>query len=219
MAAWIRTAPATYLYLLTLTVTTAVLETASEPAAHRLLLEQSTNLDRLEDDPVRVLVSSAFWLGHPVHLVGWTIAFTLILAPAERLLGTGRWIATFATGHLGATGIAAVVLWLGIHGQLLDDRLAHMQDVGASYGFLAVAGALTFSLHGRLRLAYAAVLWIAVAVDALAVEQIGAVGHAAALLLGYGCWALYGRPASGRRIWPSASSAATPARGSPSRLW
>src|SRR3954447_972083 len=219
MVAWIRTAPATYVYLFTLAVTTWVLETASEPVAHRLLLEQSTNLDRLEHDPVRVLVSSAFWLEHPLYLVGWALAFTLILAPAERVLGTGRWIATFAIGHLGATGIAAAVLWLGIRWQFFADRLGHVEDVGASYGFLAVAAVFTFALRGRLRLAYVSVLWIAVTFDAFVAEGIGAVGHVAALLLGYGCWALYGRPASGRRIWPSASSAATPARGSPSRLW
>jgi hypothetical protein len=218
MVAWIRTAPATYVYLFTLAVTTWVLETSSEPVAQRLLLEQSSNLERLEHDPVRVLVSSAFWLGHPRYLVGWALAFTLILAPAERLLGTGRWIATFAVGHLGATGIAAAVLWLGIHQQFVADRLGHVQDVGASYGFLAVAGAFTFALRGRLRLAYVAALWAIVALDCALVEGIGAVGHAAALLLGYGCSALYGLPASGRRIWPSASNAAKPARGSPSRL-
>jgi hypothetical protein len=215
----VRSAPATYVYLFTLAVTTWVLETASAPVAHRLLLEQSTNLDRLEHDPVRVLVASAFWLDRPSHLFVWAALFSLVLAPVERWFGTGRWLIAFAAGHLGATALTAAALWLAIHWQFVEARLGRVQDVGASYGFFAVAALGTMSLRGRARLVATAALWTAVALGAAMIEGVAAGGHGFAVLLGYACWLVYGRPTIGSRgIWPSASSAATPARGSPSRL-
>jgi hypothetical protein len=215
----VRGAPATYVYLFTLAVTTWVLETASAPLAHQLLLEQSTNLDRLEHDPVRVLVASAFWLGRPSYLLVWAALFTLVLAPVERCLGTARWLIAFAAGHLGATALTAGALWLAIRWQFVEARLGQVQDVGASYGFFAVAALGTISLRGRERLVATAALWGAVAAGAVLIEGVAAAGHAFAVLLGYACWLAYGRPTIGSRgIWPSASSAATPARGSPSRL-
>jgi hypothetical protein len=215
---WIRSAPATYVYLLTLCVTTWLLQTASAPSAHRLLLEQSANLDQLERDPVRVLVASAFWLPHAWELAVWALLFTIVLAPAERWLRTGRWVFTFAVGHGGATLLTAGILWLAIHWQFVAARLGRVQDVGASYGFCAVAGAFTLALQGRTRLLYTAALWAGVVAGFVLTEGVATTGHAFAVLLGYACGLAYERPPpSGRRgRWPSASSAATPARGSPS---
>jgi hypothetical protein len=210
---FVRTAPATYVYLFTLCVTTWVLQTSSAPVARRLLLEESTSLDRLEHEPVRVLVASAFWLSQSWQLLAWAVLFTIVLAPAERYLGSRRWILTFAAGHVGATLVTAAVLWLAIHDRWVEARLGRVQDVGASYGFFAVAAALTFAFAGRRRLLYTALLWLAVAVGALLTEGTTTLGHAAAIGLGYLCWLAYGR----RGSWPSAHSAAIPARGSPSR--
>src|SRR5690242_6858756 len=57
-----RQAPFTSLYLVVLLATTGVLAGVSPRTAHSLLLARSTNLDHLAHDPLRVLVSSAFWL-------------------------------------------------------------------------------------------------------------------------------------------------------------
>jgi hypothetical protein len=210
--AFVRRAPATYVYLFTLCVTTWVLQTASAGVARRLLLEQSTNLERLEQEPVRVLVASAFWLSASWQLLAWAALFTLVLAPAERWLGSRRWVLTFAAGHVGATLLTAGALWLAIHDRFLEARLGRVQDVGASYGFVAVAALYTFALRGRLRIAYTVVLWAGIGVGALVTEGLTTFGHAAAALLGYLCWLAYGS----RGSWPSAHSAAIPARGRPS---
>jgi hypothetical protein len=210
--AFVRRAPATYVYLFTLCVTTWVLQTASAGVARRLLLEQSTNLERLEQEPVRVLVASAFWLSESWQLLAWAALFTLVLAPAERWLGSRRWILTFAAGHVGATLVTAGLLWLAIHDRFVEARLGRAQDVGASYGFFAVAAAFTFALRGRRRVAYTAALWAAIGAGALVTEGLTTFGHAAAAGLGYLCWLAYGS----RGSWPSAHSAAIPARGRPS---
>jgi hypothetical protein len=214
----IRTAPATYVYLFTLCVTTGLLQTASTPTAQRLLLAQSTNLDRLEHQPVHVLVASAFWLQHTWELATWAPLFVIVLAPAERWLRTGRWVLTFAIGHVGATLCTAAGLWLAIDWRLVGAELGQEQDVGVSFGFLAVAGAFTFALRGRMRLLYTAAVWIGVAAGLALSDGVATTGHALAVLLGYACGLVYERPpTSGRRgRWPSASRAATPARGSPS---
>lgn len=213
MPAFVRRAPATYVYLFTLCVTTWVLQTASAGVARRLLLEQSTNLERLEQQPVRVLVASAFWLSESWQLLVWAALFTLVLAPAERWLGSRRWVLTFAAGHVGATLLTAGALWVAIHDRFLGARLGRVQDVGASYGFVAVAAVFTFALRGtRRRLAYTALLWAGIGVGALVTEGLTTFGHAAAAVLGYLCWLAYGR----RGSWPSAQSAAIPARGRPS---
>jgi hypothetical protein len=218
VTAWIRSAPATYVYLFTLCVTTWVLQTASGPTAHRLLLEQSTNLDRLEHEPVRVLVASAFWLPQAWELVAWAVLFTLVMAPAERWLGSRRFVLAFAAGHVGATLGTAAVLWLAIHWQFVAARLGRVQDVGASYGFFAVAAAFTLHIPRRLRLRATVVLWAAVVGGYFATEGVSTLGHAFAVLIGYACALELGRPIAGRRgSWPSTSSAATPARGSPSK--
>jgi hypothetical protein len=198
-------------------VTTWGVARADEPAARRLLLAHSTNLDGLEHDPVRVLVSSAFLLDRPRDLVAWLVLFPLVLAPAEQWLGSARWIATFAVGHIGATLATAAVVWLAIHRFAGDTSLARAEDVGASYGFLAVAGLFTFALHGRARVAYAAVLWAAVVGAVAFAGGIANLGHCVALLLGYVAWIVAGPPLSrGRRgNWPSTQSATTPARGRP----
>ena len=142
-------------------------------------------------------------------LLAWAALFTLVLAPAERFLGSRRWVLTFAAGHVGATLVTACVLWIAIHDRWVEARLGRVQDVGASYGFLAVAAALTFALSGRRRIAYTVGLWAAVGGGALVTEGTTTIGHAASVLLGYLCWLAYGR----RGSWPSAHSAAIPARG------
>ena len=72
--------------------------------------------------------------------------FPLVLAPAERWLGTLRTIVAFFIGHVGATLITAAVLALLIHHDYLPRRLRDVVDVGSSYGFMCVAGLFTYRL-------------------------------------------------------------------------
>ena len=166
-----------------------------------------------------MLVSSAFWLDRPRDLVVWIVLFPLVLAPAERRIGSARWIATFALGHVGSTLVTAAAVWLAIHRSSADPSLGHVQDVGASYGFFAVAGLLTFALDARARVVYTAALWAAVLGPVAVAASFVELGHGVAVVLGYTAAVVFGvRRGSGRRgSWPSTPSAATPARGSPSK--
>jgi hypothetical protein len=187
---WVRSAPLTYGYLAVLFVTTWVLASASARLGNRLLLEQSTNLHQLARDPVRVLISSAFWLPGTATLVAWAALLTVVLAPVERRVGSWRLGIVFGVGHVGATLLTAAGLWTALRLDAVEVNVVNAPDVGASYGFFAVAGALTYLLAPRLRLAYALLLVIPVAGVAAAFHTFTDFGHLLSILIGFACYRL-----------------------------
>jgi len=184
--AYIRSAPLTYIYLFVLLITTWALQTASASVGRKLLIEQSTNLHDLSRDPIRVLVGSAFWLTSSGQLFTWAVLFTLVMAPVERWLGSLRTGITFALGHIGASLITAAGLWLAIDIDLVPHRIAHAVDVGASYGFFAVAALLVFRLEDREKMLSALALAALFAVVAGGGLTFTAFGHLVALAIGLG---------------------------------
>jgi hypothetical protein len=178
-------------------VTQLSLTTLSDRLAQRLLLLESTTPRNLEHEPLQVLICSAFWID--ADAVGTTLtvlAVVAVMVPAERWLGTRRWLAVFAAGHLGATLATAGVTAVAVGLKLLAG-LPEVVDVGVSYGLLAVAGVLTFRwASARVRWAWAVtglvLLGTLVTVDEAAVD----IGHLIAFLIGLGSWPLIrrGRP-------------------------
>src|SRR5438552_17865605 len=102
VAGYLASAPGTHVLLLVVTVTTLILRGVDAPTATRILRHQSTNLFQMSRDAPRVLLLSAFLLDNG-RLLTEAVMFTLILAPVERWVGTYRWLATFAAGHVCAT--------------------------------------------------------------------------------------------------------------------
>lgn len=213
IVAGIRTAPATFGYLGILVVTSWVLATASGRLADRLLLEQSTNLHQLGRDPVRVLVSSAFWLSGTGSLALWAVLVALVLAPVERRIGSWRMTLVFAVGHVGATLLTAGGLWVALRLDAVEHSVVNAQDVGASYGFLAVAGVLTYLLEQRLRRPYALGVLAGTAGGAVLFHTFTDFGHLLALLLGLACYPLV----RGRARLPLVSVPLRHRRGAPHR--
>ncbi len=196
MAASARSAPVTSVYLFVLLVTTWVLQTSSAQVADRLLLERSTNLARLARDPIRVLVSSAFWLPAAWQLVVWAPLLFLVVAPVERRLGRRRTIGVLAAGHVGATLLTAAGLWLALRADAVERNVVHARDVGPSYAFFAVAACLAFLLDRRLRATYlAALLGFAVLAVALSTTFTD-FGHLLAIAIGLACYPLARRGAA-----------------------
>ena len=184
---YIRSAPGTYAYLFVLVITTWVLQTSSSRVADQLLLERSTNLHQLSRDPVRVLFASAFWVSSGLELLGWIALFSFVVAPVERWLGTARTAAIFFLGHVGATLLTAVGLWFAIRADLVESSIANARDVGASYGFFAVAAILVYRLRGASRAVYATALVLYVAVDLALSNSFTHAGHLAAVAIGLAC--------------------------------
>lgn len=187
LRALIRQAPATATaaYLAALMVTTATLASSSPHAVHWLVASASTNLHNMTIDPLRVLVVSAFWVQSTPWI--WLLAPLLVavMAPAERLLGTGRTLLIFATGHLGATALTVAAIGVGVDRGLLPHRLAYALDVGPSYGLVALAAVLATRLPAR-RMRWAAIgaLLFGLATAVLLGGDFTDAGHLIAALIG-----------------------------------
>jgi hypothetical protein len=182
---YVRSAPATYGYLAVLCATSSILVGLSDRLGDRLLLAQSTNLHHLGRDPVWVLIGSAFWAPGRYDLVLCALLFTLVLAPVERRIGSARTVCLFAIGHVGATLVTAGGLWIALRFDAVEHSIVDTRDVGTSYGFFAVAAAMTYLLAEELRGPYAAALLGYLAATAALAGSFGDYGHLAAYVLGF----------------------------------
>ncbi|MBW4030730.1 MAG: hypothetical protein HIU57_08710 [Acidobacteria bacterium] len=186
---YIKASPATFVYLMILSVTTMVMVSSSHRVVALLLEEHSTNLHQLFNSPLRALALSAFWAPNYEFLV-WAILFALVLAPAERWLGTRRWAIVFVSGHVFATLGVAWGLWFAIQHGYASHHLENAIDVGVSYGFAAVAALFTFRIPRKWRWWWAGLLTIA-AVAAVAVGRTFTdSGHLLAVIIGFACYPL-----------------------------
>ena len=190
---YVRSAPGTYAYLFVLLITSWILQTSSSRIANALLQERSTNLHHLASDPLRVLFSSAFWVGSFTDWIAWVALFSVFVAPVERWIGTGRTALVFFIGHVGATLLTAAGLWTALHFDLVESSVVNARDVGASYGFAAVAAVLSFRFSGRRRLLYAAGLIGFAGVMLALNHNFTYWGHLIALAIGFACYPLVRR--------------------------
>ncbi|SIR89895.1 rhomboid-like protein [Williamsia sterculiae] len=189
-AAWlryIRRAPGTFVWLLILLGTTIAEHVLPAHTVTHLLLERSTNLHHLRTDPWRVLFVSAMWVDGGYWLV-YLLFYNAIHVPAERWLGTVRWLAVVVISHVGATYISQAVLYWAIqHGRAPASR-ADVVDIGVSYALVGVAGVLTYRLPMRWRPLYA-LAWLGL----LSIPLWGSftftdVGHFTSMLIGLLCY-------------------------------
>jgi hypothetical protein len=184
VVAYVRGSPATFLYLLVLSVTTWVLLGLTDQTVQSVLTEHSTNLEQLRQNPVRVLIRSAFWADGYL-LLAWLVLFALVLAPAERWLGTVRWLVVFVAGHVGATLVTAAGLWLLIGWGKASPSLEGVVDVGVSYGFAAVAAVFTYRLPAPGRWLWAAGLLMVAVGGSILGGTFTDFGHLAAVVIGF----------------------------------
>jgi len=202
LSAYVRCAPATFTYLFILVITTWVLRSSSIDLRHALLTDHSTNLDHLKADPISVMVTSAFWVTAP-ELWLWAVLFPLVLAPAERWLGTLRTIFVFAIGHVGATVVTATVLAFMIRHGFASKHLRDVVDVGSSYGFFCVAALFTYRLPWAWRWVWSGVLVVGAATLVVVDTAFSDYGHLVAVLIGLSLYPVVLAPTVRRRDhWP-----------------
>jgi Rieske Fe-S protein len=187
-----RAAPGTLIYLFTLLITQLTLNTVDERLGRRLLLSESTNLHNMARSPVQVLIGSAFWTDTSPWLTYLLFAALLaVMVPVEQWLGTGRWLVTFASGHIGATLATLLATGYALRSGLLHPTIANVPDVGASYGLFAAAGILTYRLSRTpLRYTWLALYLVGLATALVINHQIADLGHTCAFLIGLALWPL-----------------------------
>ena len=184
VAGYLSRAPATHVLFLIIVVTTLVLRGVDAPTATRILRHHSTNLVEMSREAPRVLFLSAF-LTEQGHLIVELVQFTLILAPAERWLGTYRWLCAFVAGHVGATLATTIGIWLQARqGSASRDVLTSV-DVGVSYGLVAVGGVLAYRLRRPAALGLASLLVVYYGAGVVRTGSFTDWGHVSALVIGF----------------------------------
>ncbi|MFI7011535.1 rhomboid-like protein [Streptomyces sp. NPDC050145] len=185
---YVRQAPGTYIWLAALFVTTVALHHMTPAFETTFLRQRSTNLHELSQNPVRVLVASAFWIDGSSW---WPYAalYTLLHAPTEHRLGTPRWLAVVAASHILATLISeGALLWAIRHGHAPTSAVNTL-DVGVSYALAGVAAVLTHLIPSPWRYAYLAAVLTVYGLPLLTGtgRTFTDLGHATAVLIGLSC--------------------------------
>ncbi|WP_336083394.1 rhomboid-like protein [Nocardia sp. SSK8] len=186
---WVRSAPGTYLWLAALAVTTLIIARLPPEEARAWLGHRSTNLHHLGEDPVRVLIGSAFWTDGGGWF-GYAVLFTLFHANAERWLGTVRWLVVAAVAHVGATYLSQGVLLWAIRRGHAPEQAMFTLDVGVSYALAGVAAVLAYRLVWPWRLLYLVGLAAVVLPPIFLHRTFTDIGHASAAALGLACYPL-----------------------------
>ncbi|MEU3061027.1 rhomboid-like protein [Streptomyces subrutilus] len=117
-----------------------------EAERERLLRGCSTNVDNLTAGHWETLLTSAFVVEEPMPLP-YALLLVAVLGYAEYAYGAWWTAGVFLLGHASAT-----LLVYGVLHRTPDRRVRRALDVGTSYGFNAVLGALTSALpNGPVR--------------------------------------------------------------------
>lgn len=190
--AFVRSAPATFVWLAVLLATTIMQDQFSPSFRTRFVLHHSTNLHELSHNPVRVLISSALWIDGG-HWWPYLILYCLFHAPAERWLGTARWFVVVVVSHVGATYISQSVVYYDIRHGTAPQSAAFISDIGVSYALAGAQGVLAYRLAPPWRYVYATALIAYYGYPLLdngGYRAFSDVGHFTALLLGLACYPL-----------------------------
>jgi hypothetical protein len=152
---------------------------------HDIVERCSTNLANLRDHPLYVLLVSAFVVPSMWGL--WIIPWLLVgYAAAQRWVGRVATIFVGLLGHVGATLFVAVLLTAGLWHGFVSRTVVHASDVGVSYGLACITAFLVGELPRRYRGVYTIVLTVFFGARLVIHHTFSDVGHATALLIGFG---------------------------------
>ncbi|AYN43754.1 hypothetical protein D9753_19500 [Streptomyces dangxiongensis] len=171
-------------------VTTVVLHHMPPEFEERFLRHRSTNLHELARSPVRVLVVSALWI-EGGDWVPYAFLYTVFHAPAERWLGTLRWLAVCVLAHVLASLVSEGVLLRAIGEGLAPRSAVDTLDIGVSYALAGVIAVVAYRIAVPWRYGY---LVTVLAVFGLPLAAPGPTftdfGHFGAALIGLACYPL-----------------------------
>jgi hypothetical protein len=185
--------PVTYSYAALLVLVTSLVAALSDSAQTKVVLHASTNLHNLLRGHLSTLLSSVFVIGDSQAALVIIPLLVCLLALAELRLGSARVIRIFLAGHIGSTLLVAFGLWVAVEAQWLPASITRAEDVGISYGAMAVIGAFFVLLPARWRPTWA-ITWLAVAgAGVLMGRTFTNVGHLLAVTIGLlaGTWLLH----------------------------
>lgn len=193
-----RSSPGTHVWLAVIALTSLVIALSSDAVDHYLLHRNSSNLYELARHPTRALIGSAFWIENPRSLPLYVVLFESFHAPVERWLGTLRWLVVVTTAHVAATLVSQQVVLEAIQNHDVPRSMAHVVDIGVSYGLAASVGILTYRVPWPWRWLYLVGVVAFFALPLVTNRTYTDLGHAISLLIGLAFWPLSrGKPLEG----------------------
>lgn len=186
---YVSLAPATFLWLLVLTITTLIVSRFNPAFRDHFLRQRSTNLHELGRNPIRVLVSSAMWIDGGGLWI-YYLLYNVFHVPVERILGTARWLVVVISAHVGATYLSeGVVYWEVSHGYM-SPRAVFTLDVGVSYALAGAAAVLAFLIAAPWCYLYGGLLLAFYSYNLVVGNTFTDLGHFTAVLIGFACYPL-----------------------------
>ena len=189
LSRYLASAPLTFSWLTVLLATTIYQRSVSRAERRALLLHGSTNLHHLAADPIRVLFDSLLWIDGS-RWWPYLVVFVVFLAPAERWLGSLRWLFVGLVAHICATYISEGVVYWTIAEATASPRLIHARDIGVSYFVVGIVGVLTCHIARPWRWGYLAIAVLVFAVPLIVAPNFTPLGHFCSLLIGLSCYPL-----------------------------
>jgi hypothetical protein len=184
-----RSAPGTYVWLGILFVTAVAVHHMSPEFEEEFLRQRSTNIHELSNNPVRVLLASAMWIDGG-NWLPYAALYSLFHAPAERWLGTARWLAVCAAAHVLASLISEGALLWGVKHGMVPASEVNTLDVGVSYALAGVMGVLTYRIPTPWRYPYVVVVLVAYGVLLVLGRTFTDLGHFVSVVIGLACYPL-----------------------------
>ncbi|ACU70766.1 conserved hypothetical protein [Catenulispora acidiphila DSM 44928] len=185
---YVRDAPGTYLWLVALFGVSRYVRRLPAERATKLLEANSTNLARLRQAPLKVMVTSLFFTTGTSWLF-YAVTYSVFHAPAEHWLGTWRWLVVLGLAHVGATLLSEGWVAREIRAGRLPRSERMAADYGVSYAQAGAAAVLTYRIPEPWRLLYLAALiafygygWVKNRRD------FTAIGHVCAVAIGLACF-------------------------------
>ncbi|GAA1900014.1 rhomboid-like protein [Streptantibioticus ferralitis] len=183
---YVRRAPGTFVWLAILLVTTYAVQHFSPEFQTRFLERRSTNIHNLWRTPLRVLLGSALYLDGGSWLL-YFVLYNLFHVPAERWLGTWRWLGVAAISHIGATYISEGLLLVGIRFGYVPPSSVNVKDIGVSYALAGVQGVLTYRIPRPWRQLYGFCVLVFYGLALVHGRGFTDIGHFTAVLIGLAC--------------------------------
>lgn len=186
---WVGSAPVTFCWLTLLFMTTVIQHVLPRLHLREVLHQNSTNLHHLAADPLRVLGTSLLWIDG-YRWWPYFVAFCLFLAPAERWLGSLRFVIAGLTAHVVATYLSEGFLYWQIQEAAVSPKYLNARDVGVSYFVAGIAGLLTYRIARPWRWLYLVTALAWVGIGLAVTPTFTSVGHLAGVLVGLALYPL-----------------------------
>ncbi|AZG46145.1 rhomboid-like protein [Gordonia insulae] len=202
-ATWrfLRSAPITFVWLIVLLITTIIQRSATPHELDVMLGERSTNLHHLSNDPLDVLVTSLFWIDGSYWLP-YLVLFCVFHVPAERWLGSLRWLIVGLSAHVIASYLSEGALGLAIRDGMASSSMVNVTDVGVSYFLAAIVGVLTYRIAFPWRWIYLAGILVVYGLPLVSDLTFTGIGHFSSLLIGLAWYPITrGRPGRPWNPW------------------